>query len=107
MHKLSVLSLSIANDHEGGDETPCLMLQFDWQALQLLKSVCIDAPAFVCGPSIVGLATVKQLAEVEWGHSAPYDAESSKFFAKLIYKLAKYRPEVVVVLDKHAIEDVC
>ena len=35
----------------------------------------------------------------------PYDAESSNCFAALMYKVDKYRPEVVV-LDKNAIEDV-
>ncbi len=72
----------------------------------MLKSLRIDAPTFVCQRSIVGLATVKQLAHIEWGLSAPYDAESTKCFASLVYKLAKYRPEVVVVLDEDSIEDV-
>ena len=105
LHKLSVLSLSVA-PNEGGDEAPCVILHVDWPALQMLKSLCIDAPAFACGRSIVGLATAKQLAHITWGHSAPYDAESTKCFAALMYKLAKYRPEVVVMLDKDAIEDV-
>ena len=105
LHKLSILSLSVA-PNEGGDDVPCVILDVNWPALQMLKSLYIDAPAFVCQRSIVGLATVKQLAHIEWGHSAPYDAQSTKCFAALMYKLAKYRPEVVIVLENDAIEDV-
>ncbi len=106
LHKLSVLAFSVA-PNEGGGEVPCVILHVDWSALQMLKSLSIDAPAFACGRSIVGPAAVKQLAHISWGHSAPYDADSTKGFAALIYTLAKYRPEVVLVLDKDAIEDVC
>ena len=105
LQKLSDLSLSVA-PNEGADDEPGIILDIDWAALQMLKSLRIDAPTFVCQRSIVGLATVKQLAHIEWGLSAPYDAESTKCFASLVYKLAKYRPEVVVVLDEDSIEDV-
>ncbi len=104
LHKLSCLHLGVAN--EIGDDEHSVILDVDWAALQMLKSLHINAPTFVCQRSIVGLATVKQLAHVEWGLSAPYDAESTKCFAALMYKLAKYRPEVVVVLDEDTIEDV-
>ncbi len=104
LQKLSVLSLNVA-PNEGADDEPSVILDIDWAALQMLKSLRIDAPTFVCQCSIVGLATVKQLTHITWGHSA-YDAQSTKCFAALMYKLAKYRPEVAVVLDKDAIDNV-
>ncbi len=103
LQKLSSLSLSVASN-EGVDHVPSVILDVDWAALQMLKSLCIDAPTFICQRSIVGLATVKQLTHIMWGRSA-YDAQSTKCFAALMYKLAKYRPEVLVVLDKDAVED--
>lgn len=66
LHKLSVLSLSVA-PNEGGDERSSAILDVDWAALQMLSFMCIDAPTFVCQRSIVGLATVKQLAHITWG----------------------------------------
>lgn len=107
LQKLSRLSLSVAPHQEGGGgDMPSVILEVDWSALQMLKSLYIGAPAFICRRSIVGLATVKQLAHITFDHSAPYSAESTKCFAALMYNLAKYRPEVVVVLDKDAIQDV-
>lgn len=105
LYKLSILSLTVTPS-EGGDDIPSVIFDVDWSALQMLNSLYISAPTFVCQRSIVGLATVKQLAHITWGHSTPCDARSTKCFAALMYKLAKYRPEVVVVLDKDAIEDV-
>jgi len=107
LQKLSKLSLSVAPQGEGGGgDLPSVILDVDWPALQMLQSLSIDAPTFICRRSIVGLATVKQLAHITWGHSAPYNAKSTKCFAALMYKLAKYRPEVIVVLDKDVIDDV-
>ena len=107
LQNLSKLSLSVAPDEErAGADVPSVIFDVDWPALQLLKSLFIGAPTFICRRSIVGLATVKQLACTTWVNSVPYDAESTNCFAALMYRLAKYRPEVVVVLDKDAIQDV-
>ena len=92
LQKLSKLSLSVAPHGGwagGGGDVPSVIFDVDWPALQMLKSLYIGAPTFICQRSIVGLATVKQLAHITWGHSAPYDAQSTKCFAALMYKLAE------------------
>lgn len=107
LQKLSKLSLSVApNEERGRGDVPSVIFDVDWPALQMLKVLYIGAPTFICRRSIVGLATVTQLAHITWVNAVPYDAESTYCFATLMYRLAKYRPEVVVVLDEDAIQDV-
>ena len=107
LQKLSKLSLSVApNEERERGDVPSVIFDVDWPALQMLKVLYIGAPTFICRRSIVGLATVKQLAHITWVNAVPYDAESTYCFAALMYRLAKYRPEVVVVLDEDAIQDV-
>lgn len=110
LQSLSYLRLMVVCDTGGlwdnasCNVTGCITLALDWARLQALQTLC---GTLVCDALILGLIKVKSLRLVKLVGCKPQDSATSQSVMAPTYQLAKYRPEVNLVIDGKIIAEIC
>ena len=97
LHCLSALTkltyLHIEGFDDPGDACP-LDLDFEWRKLQALHKLSIKSRRLRLGENMFGLLQLSKLQEVSLAGNVVHSPSDIDWFATLIYKFARLRPEV-------------
>ena len=75
-----------------------LQVDLEWHKLQALCKLFIDMKRLRLGKDVLGLLQLPKLQEVSFADSTVSSLEDTYWFAALIYRLARLRPQVTVEL---------
>lgn len=73
--------------------------------MQALRYVDIRCRTFVVDDSMLTLCRMQHLKCIELIEAVPKDFDSLQIFAKLVYLLARDRPEVIVAMNGKVLDD--
>ena len=79
------------------DETCLLHVDIEWHKLQALRRLLIDFKRVRLGENVLGLLQLPNLQEFSFVGSAVASLEDTFWFAALIYRFARLRPQVKIV----------
>ncbi|KAL3162030.1 hypothetical protein ABBQ38_009101 [Trebouxia sp. C0009 RCD-2024] len=95
--RLETLWLTMGD--EPADSMTYMDFQVNWREMRALTTLSVDAGMYAFDSKLLQVVECGTLNEVFVTGIRPYSAESAKFFAVLISRLATKRPDVLCFLD--------